>query len=324
MLNQVTEKILKGEKITKTEALTIIKCNVTDLCLSADKIKQKFCGNKIDLCSIISGRGGNCSENCKFCAQSKYHSTGAECYSFLDEDVIVEDCKKHRDAGIHRYSIVTAGRALGGTDFKKAVSAYSKMHRQCNNISLCASHGLLSYEQFKELKNSGVNRYHCNIETSESYFKNICTTHSFKDKIDTINSAKRAGLEICSGGIIGMGETMEDRIDMAFTLAELNVNSIPINVLNPIKNTPLENEKPLSEEEILKTIAIFRFINPKADIRMAAGRNKLKNNGIDAFKSGANSTITGDFLTTTGSTIKMDKDMFVNNGFDISTIKEDN
>lgn len=315
MLNEVTETILNGGKITKLEALNIIKCSVSDLCLGADKIRQKFCSNKVDLCSIISGKGGNCSENCKFCAQSRYHSTGVKCYSFLNEDIILEDCKKHRDSGINRYSIVTAGKNLVGADFKKAISIYDKIHRQLKNISLCASFGLLKYEQFKELKKSGVIRYHCNIETSENYFKNICTTHSFQDKIDTIHSAKRAGLEICSGGIIGMGETMVDRIDMAFTLAELGVDSIPINVLNPIKDTPFENTKPLSEDEILKTIAIFRYINPKADIRMAAGRNRLKNNGIGAFKSGTNATITGDFLTTIGSTIKMDKDMFVKNGF---------
>lgn len=321
MINKITNKVLNNGKITKNEALFLIECDTDTLANNADKIRKKFCGNKINLCSIISGRGGNCSENCKFCAQSRFHNTGADSYEFLDENTIVEDCKKHQNAGIHRYSIVTAGRALSGNDFKKAVSAYEKMSELCRGISLCASHGLLDYNQFQELKKSGVSRYHCNIETSENYFKNICTTHSFEDKLNAIKLAKRAGLEICSGGIVGMGETMEDRVDMAFTLADLNVNSIPINILNPIKNTPLEYAQPLSQEEIIKTIAIFRFINPKADIRMAAGRNRLKDNGISAFNSGANSTITGDFLTTTGSTIKMDKEMFINNGFEI---KEDN
>ena len=191
------------------------------------------------------------------------------------------------------------------------------MSKECPKMGLCASHGLLKYEQFKILRDSGVTRYHCNVETSKNYFSKICTTHSFEDKINTIKSAKRAGLEICSGGIIGMGETMEDRVDMAFTLADLEVKSIPINILTPIKNTPLENAEPLSEDEIIRTVAVFRFINPRADIRIAAGRSKMSDNGIKAFFSGANATITGDFLTTTGSTINKDKEMFLNNGFEI-------
>lgn len=301
----------------KNEIPELINMDLDKLINIADKIRQKNCGNRIELCSIINGRSGNCSENCKFCAQSKYHNTNIISYSFVDADTIVKDCIKHYNAGVHRYSIVTSGKALRGRDFDLALLAYKKINSRCPDIGLCASHGLLSYEQLKSLKNSGVTRYHCNIETSEDYFKNICTTHSFQDKINTIRSAQRAGLEICSGGIIGMGETMEDRINMAITLSELNVKSIPINILDPIKNTPLEGVKPLSEEEILRTIAIFRIINPKADIRIAAGRNNLSNNGIKAFFSGSNSTITGDFLTTTGSTISKDKQMFMENGFEI-------
>lgn len=301
----------------KNEIMKLINMDLDKLTAMADEIRQKNCGNHVDLCAIINGRGGNCSENCKFCAQSKHNHTNIAVHGFVDEDTIVEDCINHYKAGVHRYSIVTAGRTLKGKDFDLAVAAYKSMNNKCPEIDLCASHGLLSYEQFVELKKSGVTRYHCNIETSENYFKNICTTHSFQDKIDTIKAAQRAGLEICSGGIIGMGESMEDRVDMAITLSELNIKSIPINILNPIKNTPLENAKPLTEEEIIRTIAIFRIANPKADIRIAAGRNKLSDNGIKAFFSGANSTITGDFLTTTGSTISKDKQMLIDNGFEL-------
>lgn len=317
LLNKITDNILNGNKITKDEAMYLLNCDINELSDKADSIRIKFCGNKVNLCSIINGRGGNCSENCKFCAQSGFHHTNIANHSFLDEEEIVKDCKNHCNAGVHRYSIVTAGRALVGNDFGKAVKAYRRMNEECPDIELCASHGLLSYEQFVELKNNGVTRYHCNIETSQNYFSNICTTHSFEDKINTIKAAKRAGLEVCSGGIIGMGETVEDRIDMAFTLADLEVKSIPINILNPIKNTPLENAEPLSEEEIIRTVAIFRFINPKADVRIAAGRNKISDNGLKVFFSGANATITGDFLTTTGSTINKDKEMLLNNGFEI-------
>ncbi len=317
MLNKITDNILKGNKITRDEVLYLLNADINKLSEKANSIRIYFCGNKINLCSIISGKGGNCSENCKFCAQSGFHNTSVESYGFLDNDTIVEDCKKHCKAGVHRYSIVTAGRALNENDFNKAVNAYRNMSKECPKMGLCASHGLLKYEQFKILRDSGVTRYHCNVETSKNYFSKICTTHSFEDKINTIKSAKRAGLEICSGGIIGMGETMEDRVDMAFTLADLEVKSIPINILTPIKNTPLENAEPLSEDEIIRTVAVFRFINPRADIRIAAGRSKMSDNGIKAFFSGANATITGDFLTTTGSTINKDKEMFLNNGFEI-------
>ncbi|MGN1318566.1 MAG: biotin synthase BioB, partial [Lachnospirales bacterium] len=210
----------------------------------------------------------------------------------------------------------TSGRTLNDTDFEKALTAYRRMKSECK-LSLCASHGFLSEEQFRRLHEAGVESYHSNIETSRRFFPFICTTHTFDEKINTIKNAKKAGLEICSGGIIGLGETVEDRISMAFTLKELDVNSIPINVLTPIPNTPFENNTLLNEDEILRTVAIFRYINPKAEIRIAAGRNRLKDNGINAFYSGANATITGDFLTTTGSTIAEDIKMFKDNKFTI-------
>lgn len=316
MINNIAENIIRGKDISLEEAEYLIECDLDILCENADKLKNYFCGNNINLCSIISGKSGNCSEDCKFCAQSAHYKTSSDCHGFLDSDVILQDCINHYKKGVHRYSIVTSGRLLNSVDFEKSVEAYRKIHNNCK-IGLCASHGLLSYEQFKRLKESGVTRYHCNIETSKEYFPKICSTHTFQDKTDTINSAKKAGLEICSGGIIGLGESFKDRISMAFTLKELQVDSIPINVLTPIKNTPFENNKLLDEYEILRTVAIFRFINPKADIRIAAGRNRLSDNGIKAFYSGANAAITGDYLTTTGSTIAEDMKMFKTNNFNI-------
>lgn len=316
MLNKITNKVLSNIPLTRAEADYISAADIKELCIGADKIRRHFKGNKINLCSIINGKSGNCSENCKFCAQSAHYNTDIKCYGFLDSNTIVKDCIEHYNKGVHRYSIVTSGRALNNDEFEKALAAYKKIHNSCT-IGICASHGFLSYEQFKMLKEAGVTRYHCNIETSKEYFKNICTTHTFEQKLETINNAKRAGLEICSGGIIGMGESMSDRISMAFSLAKLQVSSIPINALTPIKNTPFENNNSLSEENILRTIAIFRYINPKAQIRIAAGRRLLKNNGIAAFFSGADSAITGDYLTTTGSTIAADKNMLINNGFEL-------
>jgi biotin synthase len=200
-------------------------------------------------------------------------------------------------------------------DFEKALGTY-RLLKQKSHMELCASHGLLTQEQFFKLKQAGVQRYHANIETSRRNFPNICTTHTFEDKLECIRRAKNAGLEVCSGGIIGMGETWEDRLDMALTLAETGVRSIPINALIPIKNTPLENLQRISEQDIVRTVAIFRFIVPQADIRLAAGRDLMSDCGRQAFLSGANSTITGDMLTTSGNKISQDIKMLGGIGFD--------
>ena len=191
------------------------------------------------------------------------------------------------------------------------------LQEECKEIELCASHGLLTKEQFEILRKVGVTRCHANIETSRRYFPSICTTHTFEDKLACIRAAKEAGLEVCSGGIVGMGETWEDRLDMALTLAELEVDSIPLNALMPIPGTPFENLKQLTEEELLRVIAMFRFINPSTSIRLAAGRKLMKENGKKAFFSGANATITGDMLTTSGNNTKQDKQMLVASGFEI-------
>ena len=208
-------------------------------------------------------------------------------------------------AGVNRFSIVTSGRALSGADFDKAVEVY-KVLRENLKIDLCASHGILNAEQFKKLRATGVTSYHHNIETSRRFFPQICTSHTYDDRINTIKIAQAAGFNVCSGGIIGMGENWQDRIDIAFELFNLKIKSIPINALMAVKGTPLENRPPLAAEEILRTVAIFRFINPAANIRLAAGRKLLKDFGASAFLHGASASITGNMLTTSGTTIKSD------------------
>lgn len=277
-------------------------------------IRKHFKGDHVDLCSIINGRSGKCSENCKFCAQSAHHCTGIEEYPFLDEEKILAECLHNEERGVHRFSIVTAGRTLSDEDFEKAVSAY-KLLESSSKMELCASHGLLTQEQFNRLHSAGVRRYHANIETSRRNFPNICTTHTYDDKLECIRRAQKAGFEVCSGGVIGMGENWEDRIDMAVSLSELGVKSIPINALMPIKGTPLENTRRITAEDILRTVAIFRYIVPEADIRLAAGRNLMENCGAKAFLSGADATITGDMLTTSGNDIKGDVEMLHSMGF---------
>ncbi|WP_026887436.1 biotin synthase BioB [Clostridium beijerinckii] len=316
-MEKLAEEIINGRRLTRCDDLEfLLTCDLKKICDGADKIRKALCGENVDLCTIINGRSGGCSENCKFCAQSTHHKTEIKEYDFLDPNVILEDCKKNEANGVHRYSIVTAGRALVGSDFGKAVQAYKMMHKECS-INLCASHGFLKEEQFIRLKEAGVTMYHANIETSKRNFHNICTTHSYEDKIKEIKLAQNVGLKVCSGGIIGMGETWYDRIDMAISLSELGVVSIPINVLMPIKGTPLENLKRISNGDILRTIAIFRYINPSSYIRMAAGRTYFEDGGIEIFRSGANATITGDMLTTVGNNTCQDKMMFQTLGFTI-------
>ena len=317
-MKDLAKEIIVGRRLKRGEDFKFfLTADADKLFEGASMIREALCGNKVDLCTIINGRSGGCSENCKFCAQSAHNHTGIKEYEFLDPDVILEDCKKNEANGVHRYSIVTAGRTLTGKDFDKAIEAYKKMHKECN-IKLCASHGLLTEEEFIRLKEAGVSMYHTNIETSKRNFPNVCTTHTYEDKLREISLAKKAGLRVCSGGIIGMGETWNDRIDMAVSLSELQVDSIPINALKPIKGTPYENLEPLSESDILRTIAIFRYINPTAYIRMAAGRNYFKDGGTKIFLSGANATITGDMLTTVGNNTVQDKKMLTKLGFDIS------
>lgn len=318
-IKTLTQEILDGRRLQRGEDFSfLLDCDLDELCKGADAIREKFVGDKVDLCSIINGRSGRCPENCKFCAQSAHHHTNCEVYDFLPEDQIVEACKFNESQGVDRFSIVTAGKALTGEEFEKAISAYERMHAECK-IDLCASMGFLTEEQLKRLQAAGVSSYHHNIETSRRNFPNVCTTHTYDQKIETLKVLKKIGMYVCSGGIIGMGETWEDRIDMALSLSEVEADSIPLNSLMPIKGTPYEDLAPLTEDEILRTIAIFRFFNPKADIRLAAGRALLTNDGEKAFQSGASATITGDMLTTVAcATIKSDKAMLEALGRDVT------
>ena len=320
-LNELALKIIDGFRVSRSDDLSFFKdCALDKLTAAADKIREHFKGENVDLCTIINGRSGRCGENCKFCAQSAHNHTGCEEYSFLEDEKIIQAAKANQDEGVNRFAIVTAGKALCGEDFDKAIRVYEKMNRELS-INLCASMGFLTREQFKRLRKAGVTSYHHNIETSRRNFPNICTSHTYDMKIDTIKIAQEEGLCVCSGGIIGLGETFEDRIDMALSLSELNIRSIPINALMAIPGTPFEKNQPLTEEEILRTIAMFRFLNPEANIRLAAGRKLLSENGKKAFQSGASATITGNMLTTSGSTIKGDIKMLSEMGRSVKAIK---
>lgn len=318
-IQRLAEEIIAGCRLTRDDDLSFFEnTDLEELAKGADAIREALCSNHVDLCTIINGRAGRCSENCKFCAQSAHNHTGCEVHGMLAPEEVLADCKKREAAGVHAYSIVTAGRTVEGEELDTLVNTYALLHKECD-IVLCASHGLITEEAFKRLKAAGVTRYHANIETSERNFPNICTTHTYADKIKEIQLAKEAGMVVCSGGIIGMGETWQDRIDMAVALAELEVESIPINALIPVKGTPLGDLPPLTEDEIIRTVAMFRYMNPTAYIRMAAGRNYFSDGGRKLFKSGVNATITGDMLTTVGNNTKQDMEMLTDMGFDLST-----
>lgn len=315
-IKNIYKQVLEGYNISKEEAYKLIDYDVEVLRNYAKSIREQLCGNVFDLCSIINGKSGACSENCKYCAQSAHYSTRVETYPLLDAEVFIKDAKEHKAEGVLRYSIVTSGKRLSKKEVEDVAKIYKRMREECE-IKLCASHGLLDEEDFTKLKEAGIVRYHNNLETSRNYFASICTTHTYEDKIKTIKAAQRVGLEVCSGGLFGIGETMEDRIDMAFELREMGVTSIPINVLVPISGTPMEKMLPITEEEVLKSIAIYRFIHPTAFIRLAGGRMYLTDNGRLAFEGGANATITGNLLTTCGNTIQDDLKMLKTLGFEV-------
>lgn len=302
----LAEKIIDGYRLSRQDDLTLLLQEpLEELQAGAGCLQKHFCGSHVDLCTIINGRSGRCSENCKYCAQAACHHTGIDEYPFLPQDEIIANALENQKAGVNRFAIVTSGRALGGKEFDQAIAAYEKM-RDSLTIGLCASHGIITREQFRRLRAAGVTSYHHNIETSRRFFPNICTSHTYDDRIKTIKIAQEEGLCVCSGGIIGMGENWDDRLDMAVSLAELHIMSIPINALMPIKGTGLENQPRLTPEEIMRTIALFRYINPEANIRLAAGRKLLPRNGAAAFLHGASASITGNMLTTSGTTIKED------------------
>ncbi|GAB4256941.1 biotin synthase BioB [Thermincola ferriacetica] len=321
-VQEMTAKVLGGEGVCFDEALKMINIDEKDmesleaLFEGANKIREKFVGKKVDLCAIVNGKSGRCSENCKYCAQSAHYNTNVKEYPLLEHEEILPKALEAEAEGVTRFSIVTSGRGISNEELRKLTEIYRKLKKE-TKLELCASHGIISYEQAQSLKESGVSTYHHNLETSRRYYPNICTTHTYEDRINTIKNAQKAGLHICCGGIIGMGETPEDRVMMVFDIKELGARSVPINILNPIKGTPLENRKVLSPIEILKTMAVSRYILPKAYIRYAGGRTALGEKQIQGFKAGVNAALVGDYLTTVGNKIEEDKAMIRQVGLEV-------
>lgn len=284
----------------RSEIEALLKLPMTELIAIADRTRRNAVGNTLEMCNIMNAKSGLCAEDCKFCAQSARHATGASTYALKSKKAMVDAAREAKAMGAHRFDIVTSGNTLTRDDLYTIADAMAEI-RDTLGIALCASLGKLDEESLALLKRSGLSRYHHNIETSRNFFPRIVTTHTFDDRLETIRSAKKVGLEVCSGGIIGLGETWDDRIDMALTLKKLNVDSVPINVLVPVKGTKLENVERLSANDAIKTIALFRIILKDTIIKVAAGRESvLKDFQALAFMAGANGMLIGGYLTIRG------------------------
>jgi biotin synthase len=308
--------VLSGGELTFEQSLDLARnSEPTSLYDGADRLRKKIHGSHFDLCSIINARSGLCSENCSFCAQSTQYQKDISRYDRLSYEEISQRGREAEAGGAARFSLVTSGRELDPAGMDDVSTIYERLG-QDSELYFCASLGLLTRAKAAQLAASGVRRYHCNLETCRSFFPQVCTTHSWEDKVETIKIAREAGMDICSGGIIGLGETFEQRLELAFELRELGVFSIPLNILTPIPGTPLGDRKQLPLPDVLICIAMFRFINPHAVVRLAGGRAQFEEDQYRFFLSGANGAIVGDYLTTTGNSMKEDIKKIRSLGFD--------
>lgn len=309
MIDNLRDRVISRQSITKTEALQISmiqKIEMFDLFAAANRIRQTFRGDSVDLCAIVNAKSGACPEDCSYCAQSSKSKTETAVYPLINKNAVIEKAKEARDASVKRFCIVTSGRKIGKNELKEICS----MIKDIRGIGLlpCSTLGLLNKDELKFLKDSGLERYHHNLETSERFFPEICRTHTYSDKLNTIDAAMSAGISVCSGGIFGMGETWEDRIDMAFKLKELPIDSVPINYLIPVKGTPLGGQDMLNPFEALKIVSLYRFILPQKEIRICGGRMQVLGEfNSMVFMAGADSLLTGNYLTTTGRTFSDDQ-----------------
>lgn len=314
MIEQLKQKVLEGGRLTRDEALALVADPDKEaLYRAGGEVRDRRMGRHFDTCSIVNARSGRCSENCKWCAQSAIFRTGVREYDVIGREDCLALARENVRHGIDKFSFVTSGRALPDR-YVDIICEYAREIKE-TGLHLCASMGLLKLPRLKRLREAGITRYHCNLEASSRFFPSVCSTHTTGEKVATLQAAREAGMEVCSGGIIGMGETMEDRVDLALMLRELEVKSIPLNVLNPIPGTPLEGQSPLSDDDYLTTVAIFRLVNPDAYLRFAGGRTRIAHLEERALKAGINAAIMGDMLTTAGPKIVEDKEKIKNLGF---------
>ena len=317
-ITQCMDQVLAGKEISREQAETLFAAGKEEpffLMAAADKIRKNFCGDKMRFCSDVNARSGRCTENCKFCAQSGWYHTGVKEYPLRSPEDLLREAKQAEAYGAERFGIVTSGREQSDpAQFASIVEAVKRISKE-TKLSVCCSLGLLTEEQLKELKAAGCQRIHCNLETAKRHFPSICTTHTYEEKEAHIRRIQQVGLEVCSGGIFGLGETDEDRIDMAFALREHHVTSVPLNIFNPIPGTPFGKNKPPKPVEILRMFAMYRFILPHVIMRVCAGReNSLRDMQAFALSAGLNGAMIGGYLTIAGRPPERDKQMAVDMG----------
>lgn len=318
-LDALADRIIAGDRITRPEALALAAIegndNILLLCEVADRVRQACCGNTVDLCSIVNIKSGNCSENCSFCSQSVHHpGENSPVYGLKSPEEILAQAKSAEAAGAKRFCLVSQGRGIKynspkSSEFEEILETVRRIQAE-TSIKPCCALGEITPEQAQALAEAGVTRYNHNLESSENFYSNIVTTHSWSDRVETVKNLKAAGIQACTGGIIGMGESWEDRVDLALSLRELEVESVPINLLNPREGTPLGDRPRLDPYEALKAIAIFRLILPEQILRYAGGREAVMGE-LQALglKSGINAMLIGHYLTTMGQPPDRDRAM---------------
>jgi biotin synthase len=313
MITKLKEKVLAERNITKDEALQLAELGAEQrlsLLAAANEIKNEFMSDRVSMCSIVNAKSGSCSEDCSFCAQSAHHDTDVETYPLLEPAKMLNQAKKMDLEGAQHFGIVTSGRGIEtDKDFDQVLETVTRIKEE-TDLEVCASLGSLTEEQVEKLVEVGLKRYNHNLETSENYFSEICSTHDYQDRVKTVEALQEKGIEVCCGGIIGLGESFSDRIDLAFTLNELDVDSIPLNILNVVEGTPVDGNESLPPLETLKTAAIFRFINPTKVIKLCGGREtNLRDLQSLSLLSGVNGLLVGNYLTTEGRSIDDDLQM---------------
>lgn len=313
-LIKITDRIINDGYLLSYEeavAITGFNGNINTLFLCSDRIRQAFSHDNVFLCSILNAKSGKCSQDCAFCAQSSFHKAHIDTYSLMDMDTLTGKAFEMQRTGATHYSIVTSGHSLSESEIDRICKAVEVIRRD-TELVVCGSLGMLSEQSAKKLIASGMTRYHHNLETARSHFDSICSTHRYDEDLDTIRTAAANGFKVCSGGIFGLGETWSQRVELAFTIKELEVDTIPVNFLNPVPGTRLESLDRLAPMEALKCIALFRLIHPDKSITVCGGREVvLKDYQSWVYKAGANGLMIGNYLTTSGRDAETDIEMTV-------------
>ena len=301
----------------KAELLNLYNSDLKELL----KISSVHIKEEIELCSILNARNGKCSQNCKYCAQSSHYNTDIETFPLVDIETVKKAALDAKKNNATRFAIVTSGKTPDESDFDTMLEMIEQLNK-INGIKSCASIGILNEQQAQKLAKTGLKRFHHNINTAGSYYPEVCTTHSFEERLNTCKLVKKYGMELCCGVILGMGETVEQRIEMALTLADIEPDSIPINILMPVKNTPFENyQDKIDEENILRTLAVFKIANPNAVLRFCGGRMRLSlENQMLALKTCVDGIMIGNYLTKTGRDPVADMEMIKETGRKISCL----